>query len=556
MPFSRSRKKAAEIDVAANVTRTQTEKKALTEDELFDIAFNNYKKMNPGSKMKRRDFRRNIWDSKELSDYLSADEYALRQSHLSGESVERFRQQISSEEPIPAEKTALIDDTVSGDEGPAFLDMPEQNLDDTKIEPLTMDDAYMSAESDVSQVEPAFDDHFLDDILPGQAMEFTDTHGGVLDAADEPAVDGDIHVGDILSELPDVPKTVIEAGKTFHVDVDAAGICAVGEDVSVGEAADVDDETSGVLENMSDTKAMSMSTEAESALLDTESTDDEGNVVMDAGDGTKAREGEAEEVLNAVDASVGEEVSAILADPETEEEVSGCDTEIDADTEQQVPREFSGIFSKEGVMERLRRSIYLDETDNSRDDELLELSPREVFEQLIRLEGCVHKVGKVGDLAEFVFTAGRHDDETEPTKERLLEIISNAVGAISYLMHFSCDPGDSDLWNNEICEHLGLTQEERQMQLFSPQEVNTQYIIRHSESENGQYEDMFYLATGDYTQVCRALFIYERAYADLSVKDIEAFLHMYGIQTELLAMDNVPEYSEDLIVENGRVFIN
>ena len=73
MPFSRSRKKAAELDVAANVTRTQTENKALTEDDLFDIAFNNYRKMNPGSKMKRRDFRRNIWDSDELPDYLTAD---------------------------------------------------------------------------------------------------------------------------------------------------------------------------------------------------------------------------------------------------------------------------------------------------------------------------------------------------------------------------------------------------------------------------------------------------------------------------------------------------
>lgn len=550
MPFSRSRKKAAELDVAANVT----ENKALTEDDLFDIAFNNYRKMNPGSKMKRRDFRRNIWDSNELSDYLSTDEYALRQSYLSGEGVERFRQQIPSEEPKTAEETSLIDGTVSGDENPAFLDMAEQHFDDAEIEPQVMDDACMSAESAVSQVEPAFDDHFLDDILPGQAMEFTGADNGELNATDETASDADIHDWDILPEPTVTPETVIEAAKTFHTGADAADIHTVVEDNNAEENADTGDGTS--LETMSDAGAMSMSAEDGSALLDTELTEDGSNVVMEAGNKTKACEDEADGVLNAVDALVGEEVSAILADPEAEGEAPGGDTEVDADTEQQVPQELSGIFSEEGVMERLRRSIYLDETDNSRDDELLELSPREVFEQLIRLEGCVHKVGKVGDLAEFVFTAGRHGYEAEPTRERLLEIISNAVSAISYLMHFSCDPGDSDLWNSEICEHLGLTQEERKMRLFSPQEVNTQYMIRHSESENGQYEDTFYLATGDYTQVCRALFLYERAYADLSAKDIEAFLHMYGIQTELLATDNVPEYSEDLIVENGRVFVN
>ena len=313
----------------------------------------------------------------------------------------------------------------------------------------------MSAESAVSQVEPAFDDHFLDDILPGQAMEFTDTGNSELNATDETASDADIHDWDILPEPPVTPETVIEAAKTFHTGADATDIHTVVEDNNAEENADTGDGTSGVLETMNDAGAMSMPAEDGSALLDAELTEDGSNVVMEAGNKTKACEDEADGVLNAVDALVGEEVSAILADPEAEGEAPVGNTEVDADTEQQVPQELSGIFSEEGVMERLRRSIYLDETDSSRDDELLELSPREVFEQLIRLEGCVHKVGKVGDLAEFVFTAGRHGYEAEPTRERLLEIISNAVGAISYLMHFSCDPGDSDLWNSEICEHLG-----------------------------------------------------------------------------------------------------
>lgn len=408
-----------------------------SEEGLFDIAYENYRQAHPESGMKRRDFRRNIWGSEEMADYLSDGQYRKYLEYAGAIGL--------SGEPVLAEKTEA----------------------EPTEEPLMRDMTVTGEPADgMSELEPVFDESFLND-LP---VEDGGSGSRMISAED----------GDALAD-----SVRMDTGDLF------------GDVLGAEEDADGDGRP------------------AETFLA--EAVGKISREISDRTDGNGAGKSDL---------------------------MDGNDTGTDAEARPA----YTGIFALEGMMERLRRSMYLAETDSSRDEEILSLSDKEIFEQLIRLEGCFRKAGVISYLAQQIFTHGSEmvADGNSVKKKRLMEIVSNAANAIGYMMHFECS--DENEWNRMIALHLGLTEEERAQGIIPAQPLNREYVIRCYDMGI----DDPVCVCGDYTQICRAVFLYEQAYHNMAACPLMQFLESVGLECYT---SSDAEAAADIEMIKGKVYL-
>lgn len=504
--FLRNQKKKSADTVAPQqeehpVVAEKKAPQALSEEGLFDIAFENYKQAHPESGMKRRDFRRNIWNSEEVSEYLNDSQYRKYLEYTGA--VE------PSAEPVLAQEEEAAGEPADGD---GIADVSDDFLSDApSAEELLLQDMAEEGEpadpDAVSELEPAFDDSFLDDLPADDSVR----EDGMISDEDEEAAEPE--ESDPLDLFGDVP----DAGEVASEDEQAETKAVLAEDA--GELPEVD---AGL--------------PAETKVEESDPLD-EGAVVMGGEEEVKEEPETEEDENNPVD----EETDPSDLTDAAEDALTG-----DASLEAQPAH--TGIFAQEGIMGKLRRSMYLDENDSSLDDEILSLSRKEIFEQLIRLEGCVRKVGVISDLAQQIFTQESETavDDGPVKKERLMEIVGNAAEAIGYMMHYSCS--DVAEWNHTIADHLGLTEEERTQGIIPEQPLNKEYVIR---CYNMGVDDSI-CVRGDYTQICRAVFLYEQAYHTMEVRPLMQFLESVGLDWYASPDADV---AADIEIFDGKVFL-
>lgn len=484
----------------------------LSEEGLFDIAFENYRQAHPESGMKRRDFRRNVWNSEAVSEYLSDSQYRKYLEYAG----ELPLSEEGSNDPSPEREIA--EEILSNDSAEDALEDQEDLLADGSLEDLLETEGFaeetVQAEEDaVSELEPAFDDSFLDDL----SEENSGTEDAEILSTDETAE-------------PD-------AGTDFDSDEKNGDDFLAGE--ILGEPADSEE------------------------LIRTGDTESDGAFPIN---GAELIDGDAEEDnCENVDGCADELVPESDPQKETDGVMPDEATPVGAEElpqEQALAEEgmagvssvYTGIFSQNGIMEKLRRSMYLDEADNSQDDEILSLSRKEIFEQLIRLEGCVRKVSVISDLAQLVFTQGTVEDDGPLKKERLMEIIGNAAGAIGNMMHFNCE--DEREWNQAIANHLGLTI--REQNIIPMQPLKREYVIRcydkGGEDPIGDLIDTI-CVSGDYTQICRAVFLYEQMHAVFPACVITQVLTCAGLDWQILSDDSDGLAATDIEIVNDEVYL-
>lgn len=538
MPFVKPKRKNPEtVRREEPVKQSGGEHRLQSVDDLFDIAYKNYKTQNQQSSMKRGDFRRNVWGKDEIFEYLNEEQIRYYKAYLNSKEIGSISKEVPTleeevtEDPSKTktshEKMGNIASFPSKTNNQFPIDEPadhkryssEQAIQEKDLNDTPAIITHSSGGSGISEVEPAYDDSFLADV-PDFLSELEER-----------------------SEEDEMRDLMNAAGREEFYEAEE------NEDNTYPESDAMDRSGFSERENEYDSEVE----QEEDYLADEDSpnayrgTSDE----IECDHLTDDADTVADQELDVASSSDAFEDDNALRKLESEPEKEP-DAQAGAETVQ-----FHGIFGLEGMMGRLRKSMYLDEADASLDDEILQLNAREVFEQLIRLEGCARKVGTICDIAEQVFGNESYTEESsEPTKERLKEIIAHAAETIGCLMHFPCNSNEIDLWNNEIADGLGLTEDEKGMNLFPRQEVHQQYIIRHSIKQNGQYEDMYYLVCGDYTQICRTLFQFEFFCSARQTDKLGAFLDMSGYQWELLEYLKDMEISEDIIIENGKVTLN
>lgn len=445
----------------------------ISEEGLFDIAFNNYKQAHPESKIKRPEFRRNIWGTDTIAEYMSEDQYAKYQSY------ERVRINTGT---MPSAVEGVHDGLVpAGVEERSSRDkMDEDPLADLNaIGGMGIPDEIMDGSEDehMSELEPAYDELFMSD---GQ-----DENNLFID---EELVPERPRMGD--GNQGGRTDTLVPSSEPF-------------EEVEEHEGAYMDT----VVQNSEDAGLGAYGMDGGAPGIEQEST-----IHMENGTVYPKESGNEKSIVKVSD---------------------------------KQPR---GILAQEGIMEKLRRSMYLDDADTSLDDEIMQLSDREIFEQLIRLEGCVRKVGTISDIAESVFGAsGTEAGDNLPSKERMVEIIANAAYAISYMMHFECSSKDE--WNRTIAVHLGLSDKEQGMGFVPLQEINKEYVIRcYGMGE----EETIVVVRGDYTRICQAVFLFEQSYTRLKAKSVALFLGAVGLDCWECEDEDVVA---DIEIVKGKVFL-
>lgn len=531
MPFTKNRKKIVETDASDKVAFV-TENRVLSEEGLFDIAFDNYKKQNPESGMKRRDFRRNVWGSDDVMEYLTEEQAGQYQAYLSGIHVttaDRGKQSeaVSEKQPtaVPPEHMYSVSDSENEDSN--ILDgILAATGDEFGLGEYS--DAYgkesENEHSGVSQVEPAFDEHFLDGFL--------DADEPVHKADGQDDSDG-IETEDDVEQMADLQiNDELQGQRKEYIENDVADRLVDYSDQMIGM-----DEYRPDADLKHDKDVLAVNEDQEqSKKMESEQT-------------AHAEHGQPAKYLRVVE----QDGSACEPDEVSE----GCAVSEGGRCASECTKEpmITGIFAVDGIMERLRQSLYLDVADTSMDDEILQFDRKEVFEQLLRLEGCVRKVGTICDIADLVFGSATSEKElNEPSVDRLREIVISSAEAISSFMRCPCDSKDLEQWNATIAECMGLTAEERQ-QLLPTLMANSQYVIRVVESATGPAAARYYVVTGDYTEICRVLFWYESSYENLRVKGMEDFLVRYGVDFCEFENEN-DEYMADISVENGKVRLN
>lgn len=441
----------------------------ISEEELFNRAYQVHRKTANGKILKRVVFHEDIWPNKnEIQKYLKDEDYE-QYLLLTG-------QYESESNEIPDEEKVASDTVVSN----------ENNRDETLDEPIV---------SEIESEESCVGDDVSNEqdiVLEQQSAHYEEViennecyeEHGFTEEVKQTAENKDVNSIDELNN--DIEYLDDEVSDRIEDDISEPNNTeeSKGEE-SVADILDIVDDVvepveADVVEAEQYTHTSSIkNTEIDEKITECHIADDVNQVVEE-----QNKKNQVKGIQITEDMEIGEQERQLLENPL--------------------------------VLSLLRKSMYVDSSDTSMDEEILSLSKDEMFEQLLRVNGILRKIPDILKCADMIYKdeTPREVKDLIPQK-RANQLILDFLEEFRMMKHMEYGTE----FDSEIMDRFGITSDEIELAKVPAEGGRNGYSL---EVIRGETKKIYrFVADGHtFTDMCRIMFgLEELASSNASVRD-------------------------------------